>query len=79
MFNGEIVFVIADVNCIVVDFGPEMVPTKIVNKGDVVALGRKAPRNRWIYEIRYNGEEEYLQGLDKMASQLCQKKNILMN
>lgn len=79
MFNGEIVFVIADINCIVVDFGSEMVPTKIVNKGDVVALGRKAPRNRWIYEIRYNGEEEYLQGLDKMASQLCQKKNILMN
>lgn len=50
MFNGEIVFTIADINCIVVDFGAEMMPTKIVNKGDVVALGRKAPRNRWLYE-----------------------------
>ena len=77
MFNGEIVFTIADINCVVVDFGAEIVPTKIVNKGDVVALGRKAPRNRWLYEIRYNGEEEYLQGLDKMAGQLCQNKEYI--
>lgn len=34
-----------------VDSGSEMLPTKSVNKDDVVALGRKAPKNRWIYHM----------------------------
>lgn len=51
MFNGEIVFDIADLKHLEVDFGAEMIPTKIVNKDDVVALGRKAPKNRWVYKI----------------------------
>lgn len=49
MFNGEIVFGIADIKHLEVDLGAEMRPTKIVNKDGVVALGRKAPKNRWMY------------------------------
>ena len=53
MFNGEIVFAIADVEHLKVDFGTEIVPTKIVNKDDLVVLGRKAPKNKWMYKIAY--------------------------
>lgn len=60
-FNGEIVFDIADVNHIEVDFGADISPTKTINKGDVVALGRKASKYRWIYEIKYDGEKEYFE------------------
>lgn len=77
MFNGEIVFEIADVKHIEVDLGTEIKPIKIVNKGDVVALGRKAPKHRWIYEIKYNAENEYLEILDKMLNQLCEKKEYI--
>ncbi len=77
MFNGEIVFDIADTKHLEVDFGSEMMPTKIVNKGDVVALGRKAPKNRWEYKIAYSGEKEYLESLHKMVSQLCNKKEYV--
>ena len=77
MFNGEIVFEIADVKHIEVDFGIEIKPTRIVSRGDVVALGRKAPKNRWIYEIKYSGEKAYLESLDKMLNQLCEKKEYI--
>lgn len=73
MFNGEIVFYIADINQLEVDFGKEIVPTKIVNKGDLVALGRKAPKNRWVYKVAYGNGKEYLESLDKMVNQLCSK------
>lgn len=73
MFHGEIVFAIADAKHLEVDFGAEMIPTKIVNKGDVVALGRKAPKNMWMYKIPYGNEKEYLESLDKMANQLSSK------
>ena len=43
-FNGEIVFVIADQKQIEVDFGTDILPMRVVNKDDVVALGRKAPK-----------------------------------
>lgn len=71
MFNGEIVFVIADYKHLEVDFGAKMMPTKIVNKGDMVALGRKAPKNKWMYKIVYGNEKEYLDSLEEMVSQLC--------
>lgn len=48
-FNGEIVFVIADSNDLKVRFNSGFLPTRIVNKGDVIALGRKAPQNRWMH------------------------------
>lgn len=73
MFNGEIVFDIADEKKLEVDLGAEIIPTKIVNKDDVVALGRKAPKNRWMYKISYGNEKEYLESLDKMVKQLSDK------
>lgn len=71
MFNGEIVFYVADNNKLEVDFGEEIVPSKIVNKGEAVALGRKAPKNRWVYKIAYSNGSEYVESLDKMINQLC--------
>lgn len=73
MFNGEIVFDIADEKHLKIDLGAEMIPTKIVNKDDMVALGRKAPKNRWLYKISYGNEKEYLESLDKMLTQLSSK------
>lgn len=71
MINGEIVFTVADVKHLDVDFGKKMMPTKIVNKGDVVVLGKKAPKNKWMHKIVYNSESEYLAGLEEMICQLC--------
>lgn len=59
-FNGEIVFGIADANPIKVDFGEDILPTKIIDKGSIVALGRKAPKYIWTYILKYNNEKEYL-------------------
>ena len=73
MFNGEIVFAIADIEHLKVDFGTEIVPTKIVNKDDLVVLGRKAPKNKWMYKIAYGNEKEYLESLENMVNQLCSK------
>lgn len=77
MFNGEIMFEIADVKHIEINLGTEIKPTKIVNKGDIVALGRKAPKHRWIYEIKYEDENEYFESLDKMLNQLCEKREYI--
>lgn len=77
MINGEIVFDIADIKYLEVDLGAEMIPTKIVNKDDVVALGRKAPKNRWIYKISYDNEKEYIESLDKMVNQLSGKAEYI--
>ena len=76
-FRGEIVFEIADRKHIEVDFGTAILPTKIVNKDDVVAIGRRAPKYRWIYEIKYCGEKEYIGNLEKMLDQLCEKKEYV--
>lgn len=77
IFNGEIAFEIADDKNIEVDFGSEVKPTKIVNKGDVIALGREAPKHRWMYEIKYDGETAYYESLDKMINQLYEKKEYV--
>lgn len=77
MFNGEIVFCIADTDEISVDFGPEMEPTKIVKKEKLVILGRKAPKNIWMYKIAYNGEKEYLEGLEKLVTKLDGKEKYI--
>ena len=76
-FNGEVVFDIADIKHIEVDFGTDMLPTKVVNKGDVVALGRKAPKFRWMYEIKYSGEKEYLDSLEKLLNQLYENREYV--
>lgn len=77
MFNGEIVFGIADEKHLEVDLGEDVKPGKIVNKGDVVALGRKAPKNRWMYKISYSDEKEYLESLDKMVNKLSGKAEYI--
>lgn len=77
VFDGEIVFEIADVENIEVNSEMEIEPTKVVRKGSVVALGRKAPKNRWIYGIKYDGEKEYLKSLEMMVNQLCDKKEYI--
>lgn len=77
MFNGEIVFDIADAKHLEVDLGAQVIPTKIVNKGDVVALGRKAPKNRWLYKISFGNEKEYLESLEKMINQLSDKADYI--
>lgn len=77
MIYGEIVFGIADEKHLDVDLGPEMIPTKIVNKGDVVVLGRKAPKNMWNYKISYDDEKEYLESLDKMVNLLSGKAEYI--
>ncbi len=76
-FNGEIVFGIADANPIKVDFGGDILPTKTIDKGSIVALGRKAPKYRWTYILKYNNEKEYLECLEKMISQLCEKSDCV--
>lgn len=50
---------------------------EIVQKDDTVVLGRKAPKNRWMYQIEYNSEKEYLESLDKMLGQLCNNKDYV--
>lgn len=77
MIYGEIVFGIADEKHLDVDLGPEMMPTKIINKGDAVVLGRKAPKNRWMYKISYDNEKEYLESLDKMVNLLSGKAEYI--
>lgn len=77
MFNGEIVFDIADIKQIEVDLSLEMLPTKIVNKGDMIALGKKAPKNRWMYKIAYGNAKEYLESLEKMVNQLSSKSEYV--
>ena len=76
-FNGEIIFSISDINPIVVDFGTDIMPTRIINKGDVIGLGTKAPKYIWIYQIKYDGEKEYLEILEKMLNQLCEKSKYI--
>ncbi|MDE7446200.1 MAG: DUF4279 domain-containing protein [Lachnospiraceae bacterium] len=76
-FNGEIVFDIADVKRIEVDFGTDILPTKVINKGEEVALGRKAPKYRWMYEVKYDSEREYLENLEKIISQLCERSEYI--
>lgn len=76
-FNGEIVFDIADIKYIDVNFGTDVLPTKTIKKGDVVALGRKASKYRWMYEIKYDDEKEYYKSLEKMISQLCERREYI--
>ena len=70
-FNGEIVFAITDDNPIEVDFGEDMLPTRIIDKDDRIALGMKAPKYRWMYEFAQIGYSlpDYI--LKKVSSLGC--------
>ena len=75
--NGEIVFDIADNNPIEVNFGEDMLPTRIINKGDAITLGMRALKHRWIYEIKYNDEQKYIENLEKMFDKLCKRSEYI--
>ena len=76
-FYGEVVFIISDLKKIEVDFGSDFLPTKTVNKGDVIILGRKAPYNRWLYEVKFEDAEKYLDALEQLTNQLYGKRDYL--
>ena len=46
-------------------------------QGDVIALGMRTPKYRWIYEIKYNDEKEYIESLEKMIDKLCKRKEYI--
>ncbi|RKM58591.1 DUF4279 domain-containing protein [Butyrivibrio sp. XB500-5] len=77
MINGEIVFDVADTNPLYIDFGDELQPTKVVNKGDVIVLDKKAPKNRWMYKTQYNDEKEYLECLNALTDKLSSKADYI--
>jgi len=74
-FRGEIVFTVADENVINIDLGPQILPTKIVKKGDIIAIGRKSDKNRWFHAIKFDSEKQYKQLLEKMLSTLTEKRD----
>jgi len=77
MINGEIAFVISDSQALDISFHSGILPTKIVNKGDGIALGRKALQNRWLSIIKFNGQEEYLEKLEVMVNQLYDERDYI--
>lgn len=76
-FYGEITFDISDDNCIEIDLGADILPTRIVNKGDLIVLGRKAPKYRWIHKERYADEKEYISVLDNLLDKLCNRREYI--
>lgn len=78
-FHGSITFDIIDEKNIDVDFGADIIPTKTIKKGDVIFRGggRKAPKNRWMYELKFGNEEEYYPNLEKMVNQLCERSEYV--
>lgn len=77
-FNGEIVFAVSDKAYLNINFGPEFLPTKIINKGEIIALGRRAPQNRWMHIVEYDGQEKYLEKLELLVNQLYEKKEYVI-
>ena len=71
-FHGSITFDIGDEKNIDIDFSEDIVPTKTIKKGDVIFRERKAPKNRWMYILEFDNEEEYYFNLERMINQLCE-------
>ena len=69
-FCGEIVFAVSDSKNLNIDFETGFLPTKIITKGERLALGKKAPANRWIHVIKFYNQHEYLEQFEKLADQL---------
>ena len=78
-FAGDIVLDIFDENPINVDFGTDIVATRLVDKGDVISqrLGWKAPKYRWIYEVKFKDENDYLEKLEEVLDKLCARKEYI--
>ena len=84
--HGEVVFSVADDKKeVMVDFGTEIEPTKIVRKGDIVLGNRVAPNNIWMYQESFDTNEQFLPvfedllckliGRGKYIKELLQKYN----
>lgn len=76
-FHGSITFDIADEKNIDVDFGEDIIPTRTVKKGDIVFRERRAPKNRWMYKLEFDNEEEYYTNLERMINQLCERSEYV--
>lgn len=76
-FCGEIVFSVTNHDFIEVDFGTDIMPTKVIHKGDIIILNKKASKNRWIYELKYNNEKEFIESLEKISNQLCNRREYI--
>ena len=76
-FDGEIVLGISDSSYMDVDFGKDILPTKIINKGDVIVLGRKASKYKWMHEEVFSGEKEYLEKLNDLLAKLCERAKYI--
>lgn len=76
-YNGDVLFAVSDVEDIIVNFGNEILPTKVVKKGDVIALGKRAPKNRWMYQKTFDNEKEYILKLTEFVERLYEKKEYV--
>lgn len=76
-FHGSITFDISDVKSIDVDFGEDIIPTKTVRKDDIIFRERRAPKNRWMYILEFENEEEYYPNLERMIDQLCKRSEYV--
>ncbi|MFG6337861.1 MAG: DUF4279 domain-containing protein [Lachnospiraceae bacterium] len=76
-FHGSITFDIGDEKNIDIDFSEDIVPTKTIKKGDVIFRERKAPKNRWMYILEFDNEEEYYFNLERMINQLCERSKYV--
>ncbi len=76
-FHGSITFDIGDEKNIDVDFGVDIIPTKTIKKGDVIFRERKAPKNRWMYRLEFDNEEEFYPNLERIINQLCERSEYV--
>ena len=76
-FHGSITFDIGDEKNIDIDFSEDIVPMKTIKKGDVIFRERKAPKNRWMYILEFDNEEEYYFNLERMINQLCERSKYV--
>lgn len=78
-FHGEISFKVVDKQSLEVNFCSNIPPTKVVCKGDMIALGRKSFKNIWYYKLEFTGEKEYNKKLDQMINQLYAEREYVHN
>lgn len=76
-FVGEVVFLIADSKSIDTNINLGFLPSKIIKKGDLVALGKKASKNRLLYVLKFSGKNDFLQKLENLLSLLSKKKDYV--
>ncbi len=76
-FCGEIVFAVSDSKKLEIDFGEELLPTRIIIKGEKVALERYAPANRWTHVVKFESPDEYIKNMDSLINKMMKKKGYI--